>query len=241
MGSRSAEAYLASPAVVAASAVSGKISSPESLVNRSELPPFSYTYEAHSKAFTHAKQESAQVEGFVSEFSGKMLFCDADNLNTDGIYPGKYTYSDNMTLEDMAKVTMENYDPKFAQMTVPDTVLVSGYNFGTGSSREQAATSLWAAGVRLVVAASFSETFKRNAINNGSLVLECPRLISHLRSINPSERLLTRTFGECRVNLTDNYLEFGSSTFHLPPVGRIAQELVVEGGLENWVKNRIKV
>ena len=45
-----------------------------------------------------------------------MIFCHADNLNTDGIYPGKYTYVDDLTLEQMAKVVMENYDSKFASI-----------------------------------------------------------------------------------------------------------------------------
>lgn len=47
---------------------------------------------------------------------GELLFCHADNLNTDGIYPGKYTYNDEMTVDDMRKVVMENYDPEFVNI-----------------------------------------------------------------------------------------------------------------------------
>jgi len=59
-------------------------------------------------------------------------------------------------------------------------VLIAGYIFGTGSSREQAATALKAAGVPLVIAGSFGDIFKRNAINNGLVCLESPELVSDL-------------------------------------------------------------
>lgn len=50
---------------------------------------------------------------FPEKVSGEIVFCDADNINTDGIYPGKYTYQDDITREVMAQVVMENYDPSF--------------------------------------------------------------------------------------------------------------------------------
>ena len=61
-------------------------------------------------------------------------------------------------------------------------MLVGGFNFGTGSSREQAATALLHKGIRTVLAGSFSETYKRNAINNGLLVIEVPSLVRSLRA-----------------------------------------------------------
>jgi len=67
---------------------------------------------------------------------------DADNLNTDGIYPGKYTYTDDVPREKMREVCMENYDPNFGQIAKDGDILLGGYNFGTGSSREQAATAI---------------------------------------------------------------------------------------------------
>ena len=73
---------------------------------------------------------------------GRVLFIDKDNLNTDGIYAGKHTYRDDMTPEQMAAVTFENYDPNFNALYQKGDVVVAGFNFGTGSSREQAATAL---------------------------------------------------------------------------------------------------
>jgi hypothetical protein len=66
-------------------------------------------------------------------------------VNTDAIYGKDYTYRDDVTKELMAKVVMENYDPEFASRTRAGDVVVSGFNFGTGSSREQAVTCLKAA------------------------------------------------------------------------------------------------
>lgn len=81
---------------------------------------------------------------FPEKISGEIIFCDADNLNTDSIYPGKYTYQDDLSKEDMARVCMENYDPQFNSIIRPNDILVSGFNFGCGSSREQAATAILA-------------------------------------------------------------------------------------------------
>lgn len=119
--------------------------------------------------------------GFPERVEGEIIFCDADNINTDGIYPGKYTYQDNVSVEKMADVCMENYDPKFSDLAKEGDILVSGFNFGCGSSREQAATAILAKKIPLVVAGSFGNIFSRNSINNALMGLEVPRLIRRLR------------------------------------------------------------
>src|SRR6185437_8059879 len=98
---------------------------------------------------------------------GGLVFCDGDNINTDGIYPGKYTYRDDIPAQEMARVAMENYDAKFNSIATAGDFLVAGYNFGTGSSREQAATALKHKGLHAVIAGSYSTTYTRNAFNNG--------------------------------------------------------------------------
>lgn len=89
-----------------------------------------------------------------------------DNINTDVIFPGKYTYTVSEPLE-MAKHALEDLDPSFAKEAKPGDIIVAGKNFGCGSSREQAATCLKALGVGAVVAKSFARIFYRNAINQG--------------------------------------------------------------------------
>ena len=121
------------------------------------------------------------LPGFPEKISGEIVLCDADNVNTDAIYPGKYTYQDDVTTEKMAEVCMENYDRSFSQIAKPGDVLVSGFNFGCGSSREQAATAILAKGIPLVVAGSFGNIFSRNSINNALMGVEVPKLIQRLR------------------------------------------------------------
>ncbi|KAF2262918.1 homoaconitase [Lojkania enalia] len=234
MGSPDAKAYLASPEVVAASALLGKISGP----GRYETPA-GYTgvqcgegdgiieeermmtiEDMLEKAIKQADAMIESVEGAVAEkqsisppsepknaeslteilpgfperISGEIIFCDADNINTDGIYPGKYTYQDDVSREKMAEVCMENYDPDFGTKAKAGDILVSGFNFGCGSSREQAATAILAKGIPLVVAGSFGNIFSRNSINNALMGVEVPKLANRLREAfssptpSPSQR-----------------------------------------------------
>jgi 3-isopropylmalate/(R)-2-methylmalate dehydratase small subunit len=94
-----------------------------------------------------------------------------DDVNTDVIFAGKYTYKP-MTPAEMAEHALEDLDPAFAKGVKPGDILVAGTNFGCGSSREQAATCIKASGVAAVIAVTFSRLFFRNAINEGLPVVE---------------------------------------------------------------------
>jgi len=117
-------------------------------------------------------------------------------------------------------------------------VIVGGYNFGTGSSREQAATALKFAGIPCVIAASFSETYKRNAFNNGFVVFECPELVEHLRKTKGEK---SRMVGDVEIDYQRGTLKVGSQSFTFSPLSPTAQELVVAGGAEAVVAMRLKV
>ena len=114
MGSPKALAYLASPAVVASSAATGYISGTG--LNYPSSAPVVSIITTDQKPSIKEEADEIAVDGFTAKLSGEILFCDADNLNTDGIYPGKYTYQDDMTPSMMAKVAMENYDPNFVNI-----------------------------------------------------------------------------------------------------------------------------
>lgn len=234
MGSRSAEAYLASPAVVAASALAGKIDFPG---NFDDKPPKSGIKISAKKA--GASEPVKVLTGFPEKIEGELIFCHQDNLNTDGIYPGKYTYIDDFTPEQQAEVVMENYDPEFGKLVKAGDILAGGFNFGTGSSREQAATALKYRGIRLVIAGSFSETYKRNALNNGYLIIEAPEFIRDLKARFGDKKLTVRTGHNCTVDIKKSNLSYGGKNYAVGPVGAAAQELIMAGGLENWVKSRI--
>ena len=235
MGSRSAEAYLASPEVVAASAVSGYIDMPTTI----EDVAISGKIDVNEKISTGSATVTT-ISGFPSEITGELIFCHLDNLNTDGIYPGKYTYQDDFTPQQQAGVVMENYDPEFGKLVQEGDILVGGFNFGTGSSREQAATALKYRGIRMVLAGSFSETYKRNAINNGFLAIEAPELVNDLKEKFGTEKLSVRTGSPAKVDFKQATLTFNNKTYKISPVGTAAQELIVTDGLENWVQNRLK-
>ena len=85
----------------------------------------------------------------------------------------------------MSSACMQNYDPEFSSIARESDVLVSGFNFGCGSSREQAATAILAKKIPLVVAGSFGNIFMRNSINNALMGLEVPKLVERLRQRFP--------------------------------------------------------
>lgn len=234
MGSPNSKAYLASPAVVAYSAMQGKISydwfgedtelKAEIIINKKEQ--------------TETKQVKI-IDGFPAEISGEIIFCPQDNLNTDGIYPGKYTYNDDFTPEQQAAVVMENYDPEFVKIVKSGDILAGGFNFGTGSSREQAATALKYKGIQLVIAGSFNETYKRNAINNGFLVIECPELINELKKRFGSEKLTIKTGKSVKIDFRNSKIIYDKKTYKIDPIGEAAQELIIAGGLEKWITEKL--
>lgn len=234
MGSPTALAYLASPAVVAASAIAGKITF-EGEYSNSEIL-------ANIKILPKPEREITEVniiDGFPELIEGDLLFCPQDNLNTDGIYPGKYTYNDDFTPEDQARVVMENYDPEFCKIVKDGDILVGGFNFGSGSSREQAATALKYRGIQLVITGSASQTYMRNALNNGFLVLEVPELVNDFKNKFTDDKLTIETELKIKIDFINSKIIAGDSEYLINPVGTAAQELVVVGGLENWVKKQL--
>jgi homoaconitate hydratase len=234
MGDRESFVYLASPAVVAASALAGFISSPTKFSDRAAGTA------TRRPEKTPRSAGSVQImEGFPSSVRGRILFIDKDNLNTDGIYGSKHTYRDNMTPEEMAAVTFENYDPNFNALYEEGDVVVGGLNFGSGSSREQAATALKFKGIPCVVAGSFSETYKRNAFNNGFVVFECPELVTYLRD-TLSDRAPTTVGPEITIDYAKSVVTVDEKSFPFPPLSPAAQELIVAGGAEKLVASRLK-
>ena len=233
MGDRDAFVYLASPAVVAASALAGFICAPTSFTDR---PAGTATRRPDKKPRSAA---SVQImRGFPSSVQGRILFIDKDNLNTDGIYGSKHTYRDDMTPEGMAAVTFENYDPNFNALYQRGDIVVGGLNFGSGSSREQAATALKFKGIPCVIAGSFSETYKRNAFNNGFVVFECPELVTYLRD-TLTDRAPTTVGPEITIDYAKSILTIDGKSFPFPPLSPAAQELIVAGGAEKLVASRL--
>ncbi|RYP46780.1 hypothetical protein DL768_007069 [Monosporascus sp. mg162] len=283
MGSRASKAYLASPEVVAASALKGRIAGPDwyqkpegvekviigegsgdfaadkarsiegafdKIINEVDSM-IAIAENNQEESTTAAAEDEALTDvlpGFPEKIEGEIVFLDNDNINTDGIYPGKYTYQDNLPKEKMAEVCMENYDPEFTKLTKPGDVLVTGFNFGCGSSREQAATAILARDIPLVVAGSLGNIFSRNSINNALVSLEIPRLVERLRESfkDDAEQPLTRRTGwkllwdvrrsKAVITEKDGTI-WEQKVSELPPS---VQEIISVKGLENWVKSKIQ-
>ena len=234
MGDRDALVYLGSPAVVAASALAGFICAPQTFAERT-----AGTAVRRAERKPKASGSVEIIAGFPASVRGRILFLDKDNLNTDGIYGSKHTYRDDMTPKEMAAVTFENYDPNFNALYQKGDVVVGGLNFGSGSSREQAATALKFKSIPCVIAASFSETYKRNAFNNGFVVFECPDLVTHLR-LTLKNHAPTTVAAEITIDYGKSVLTTDGKSFPFPPLSPAAQELIVAGGAENLVASRLR-
>jgi 3-isopropylmalate/(R)-2-methylmalate dehydratase small subunit len=150
-----------------------------------------------------------------------------DNVNTDVIFPGKYTYT-LTERADIARHALEDLDLTFAANVQPGDVIVAGRNWGCGSSREQAATCLVYNGVGAVIAASFSRIFYRNALNNGLLAIVCPAAVA---AIVPGERV--------EVDLTRLVVRSAGGEFAFPPLSPSIMGMVEAGGLVEYVKRKL--
>jgi homoaconitate hydratase len=235
MGAKDAQCYLASPEVVAASAVAGYITAPNGNGIQKTI----------KRDFVEAELPEMRAEkveiltGFPERVRGRLIFLPKDNLNTDGIYAGAYTYREDMTPEMMASVIFDNYDPELAGRLHRGDVVVGSFNFGTGSSREQAVTALKAAGIPLVIAGSFSQTYLRNAFNNGFLCIEVPGLVKKLRTLASSGEKSFVPGDELEVDFVSGTVTYSGAKYPFAALGSVPQGLVVAGGVENVVAKKL--
>ena len=150
-----------------------------------------------------------------------------DNVNTDVIFPGKYTYTVTDRKE-MARHALEDLDPGFAGAVQPGDVIVAGRNWGCGSSREQAAICLKEAGVGALVAGSFARIFFRNALNDGLPVIACPEAAAALRAGDAVE-----------IDLEAGVIRRSEEAWPFPPLSESVLGLIREGGLIPYLKRKL--
>lgn len=155
---------------------------------------------------------------------GRALKYDADDVNTDVIWPGKYTYV-QIPPEEMHKYAMETFDPDFRAKTETRSVLVVGKNFGCGSSREQASDCLKHTGIAAVVARSFARIFYRNSINLGLPVIEAPAAVDAIED-----------GAEVTIDLAQGRLEVSGQLLEIPRYPPFVLELIEAGGLIPHIK-----
>ena len=112
-------------------------------------------------------------------FKGK-VWKYGDNVDTDVIIPARHL--NTTKAKELAKHCMEDIDQSFASSVQQGDIMVGGWNFGCGSSREHAPIAIQASGISCVVAASFARIFYRNSINIGFPILECPKASEAIRN-----------------------------------------------------------
>ena len=108
------------------------------------------------------------------------VFKYGDNVDTDVIIPARYLNAPSP--EELAKHCMEDIDAGYATSVKPGDIVVGGWNFGCGSSREHAPMAIQASGAACVIAASFARIFYRNAINIGMPILECEQAAEEIQA-----------------------------------------------------------
>lgn len=157
------------------------------------------------------------------------VFKFGDDVNTDVIIPARYL--NDPSLENMAKHCMEDIDPEFPKQDHTGDIMVGGWNFGCGSSREHAPVSIKACGVSCVIAASFARIFYRNAINIGFPILECPEAAE---AIDAGDTVSVDFETGTIIDETTGQ-EFKAAAF--PP---FIQKIIKAGGLINYRKEEGK-
>jgi 3-isopropylmalate/(R)-2-methylmalate dehydratase small subunit len=155
---------------------------------------------------------------FMKKLTGR-VWKYGDNVNTDVIFPGKYTYTVKDKKE-MALHAFEDLDPSFAENVKSGDVVVAGDNFGCGSSREQAAFALKYAGVSAVIARSFARLYFRNAINAGLFVITCSEAYNAVKKND-----------EVEIDLESFTIKTPDGTFLFPPLNKDALAIIEDGGL----------
>jgi len=153
---------------------------------------------------------------------------DQDNINTDMLFPGKYTYSCS-TPEEIKPHLLEDLDPNFSENVEKGDVIFAGKNFGCGSSREQPVVGLRYVGIKAVVAKSYARIFYRAAINQGLILIECPDALSSYKEGDKVE-----------INLEKGELKIGDNIFLFTKLPKKILEIREAGGLLNYTRNKLK-
>jgi 3-isopropylmalate/(R)-2-methylmalate dehydratase small subunit len=151
-----------------------------------------------------------------------------DNINTDMLFPGKYTYTCS-TAEEIKPHLLEDLDPLFAKHVKEGDLIIAGKNFGCGSSREQPVLGLKAVGITAVIAESFARIFYRSSINQGLLLIECPAAVK------------AYTQGDTiSLDIEKGTISIGPNTFSFPKLPKEILAICDAGGLLPYTRQKLR-
>ena len=150
-----------------------------------------------------------------------------DDVNTDVIFPGKYTYTVTDPQE-QAKHALEDLDPSFVARVQAGDIIVAGKNFGNGSSREQAVGCLKYSGITAIVAKSFGRIYFRNAVNNGLAPIACAPAVDAIQN------------GETiAIDLDAHTITCAAGVFDFPPLSPTLLTIIETGGLIQMLRRKL--
>lgn len=157
-------------------------------------------------------------------FKGKAIKY-GDNVDTDVIIPARYL--NTIDKKELASHCMEDIDAAFKSKVEDGDIMVAGFNFGCGSSREHAPIAIKESGISLVIAKSFARIFYRNAINIGLAILECP---------DAAEKIADGDKVEADLDNGVIYDRTTGESFKTEPFPEFIQKIITNGGLVESIK-----
>ncbi|NIS82844.1 MAG: 3-isopropylmalate dehydratase [Anaerolineales bacterium] len=151
-----------------------------------------------------------------------------DNVNTDVIFPGKYTYTVSDPAE-MSQYALEDLDPRFAKEVQAQDVIVAGKNWGCGSSREQAVTCLKQSGLGAIVAKSIARIYYRNCLNAALPALICPEAVDAIQEGESVE-----------IDLETGVIRCAAGDYNFSPLPESVMQIFNAGGLIEYTRRRLE-
>ena len=151
-----------------------------------------------------------------------------DSINTDMLFPGKYTYTCS-TPDEILPHLLEDLDPSFSKEAGSGDILIVGENFGCGSSREQPVLGLKHLGIKAVVGRSFARIFYRASINQGLILIECPEAVEAY-----SED------ADVEINVEEGWIRIDEEEFSFPRLPDQILAIRDAGGLLEYTRKKLE-